>query len=118
MGFGMSAMGRGGNVDGAPHRRRQGSGPANVSPTAPPTLVDGVGGSSGGRRQVRLRVRPPWNRSGACSGTPNGGNSRRGVGCRTIHPHAGNGLWRSLVSAPDWGSGGRRFESGQSDEVG
>lgn len=25
------------------------------------------------------------------------------------------GLWRSLVSAPDWGSGGRRFESGQSD---
>ena len=25
------------------------------------------------------------------------------------------GLWRSLVSAPDWGSGGRRFKSAQPD---
>src|SRR5207248_7299035 len=27
-----------------------------------------------------------------------------------------NGLWRSLVSALDWGSRGRRFESGQPDQ--
>jgi hypothetical protein len=27
----------------------------------------------------------------------------------------GNGLWRSLVSALDWGSRGRRFKSGQPD---
>ena len=26
-----------------------------------------------------------------------------------------NGQWRSMVSAPDWGSGGRRFESSLPD---
>ncbi len=32
-------------------------------------------------------------------------------------PLDGNGLWRSLVSALDWGSRGREFESPQPDEV-
>ena len=31
------------------------------------------------------------------------------------YDHRSHGLWRSLVSAPDWGSGGREFESPQPD---
>ena len=41
--------------------------------------------------------------------------ARPGFGVdRVLAPHA-HGLWRSLVSALDWGSRGRRFKSGQPD---
>ena len=37
------------------------------------------------------------------------------VRCGTRNVLTRNGLWRSLVSAIDWGSRGRRFKSGQPD---
>src|SRR5215471_5974510 len=36
---------------------------------------------------------------------------------RVEQPVAGNGAWRSLVSAPALGAGGRRFESGRPDRI-
>src|SRR5205085_6032337 len=48
-------------------------------------------------------------------GLPGGGLGRPPRGLTRGVYHRAHGLWRSLVSALDWGSRGRRFKSGQPD---
>ena len=50
-------------------------------------------------------------------GTPGSRRVSRAVARGTVGYGAVNGMWRSLVSAPALGAGGRRFESGHPDHV-
>lgn len=45
----------------------------------------------------------------------NRGFSRWVLGSFPMQIKPGLGIWRSLASAPGWGPGGRRFESGYPD---
>ena len=47
---------------------------------------------------------------------PGRGPSARGRACGAVGYGSVHGMWRSLVSAPALGAGGRRFESGHPDQ--
>ena len=71
------------------------------------------------RRELRLdgvpiRLRFRLARAGVADGAPRGRSGWLSCAGRPSIPGP-HGPWRSLVSASDWGSEGRRFESGRPD---